>query len=61
MEVVQVQSLEGEQVHSSLLLLVLSFEILGFLRSTCSLQKYVSTRPSQMDNSTGIYIKHYNG
>ena len=20
-----------------------------------------STRPSQMDNSTGIYIKHYNG
>ena len=38
MEVVQVQSLEGGQVHSSLLLLVLSFEILGFLRSTCSLQ-----------------------
>ena len=42
MEVAQVQSLEGGQVHSSLLLLlVLSLLILGFFRSTCNLQQHI--------------------
>ena len=37
MEVAQVQSLEGGQLHSFLMLLLVASMTLGFFRSTCNL------------------------